>query len=61
MNELSKNIYLELLCSKGYENQTPEYKYAKGKDLLWFIIPVIGFLFFINSIENRYNNLHKSK
>lgn len=57
MNDLAKEIYLELSCSKGYENQTPEYKCAKGKDLIWFIIPVIGVLFFINSIENRYNNL----
>jgi len=52
-DKFAADLYLEFKCAKGFPNQEPAYKNAKGRDLLWFLIPIYGFLIFLEVIESR--------
>ena len=54
-DKLARKTYLDLLCSsERYAWQDPACDYARGYDMLWLLIPIVGFLLFIVSIEARY-------
>jgi hypothetical protein len=48
---LAEKAYISLLCAEGYEDQVPESKAARWWHLLWFLIPIVGILIFIESIR----------
>lgn len=53
LNKFSSDLYLDLLVAKNYPEQEPAHKNAKWYDLFWLLIPIVGFLGFIITIENR--------
>lgn len=55
-NKIAADIYLDLLVAKNYPEQEPEHKNAKWHDLLWLLIPIIGFLIFCEKIRSRQLN-----
>lgn len=55
---LAQKTYLSILMADNYPEQEPAYICAKWYDLLWFIIPMLGFLIFIAVVNNRYNEIH---
>ena len=56
LNNLSKNFYLTFNIAHGFEDQVPEYKNAKWYDLFWLLVPMVGFLIFCLTIQDRYSN-----
>jgi len=56
LNKIAGIIYLDGLLARNYPEQEPEYKLAKWYDLLWLLIPIIGFLFFFGFISTRTFN-----
>ena len=55
MSRVAKDFYLALVCASGYEDQEPACNYAKWYDLLWFALPIIGFVLFINIVKDRHD------
>lgn len=54
---LAAKTYLEFLIASDYPEQEPAHKVAKNRDLLWFLVPVMGFLLFALAIQERYENI----
>ena len=54
LNKLAAKIYLNLLYAECCPEQEPAHQVAKWYDLLWFLIPIIGFVLFVIIIEGRY-------
>lgn len=52
-NKTAKELYLGLFAAEDYPEQCPESEYAKWYDMLWFALPVVGFLMFVIAIEDR--------
>ncbi len=61
LNKFSGKVYLGCVCAEDYPEQEPEYKLAKWYDLLWFLVPILGFLLFVVSIEERKGQTNDSK
>lgn len=51
---LAARVYLGLLVSSDYPKQEPAHTVARNLDLLWFLIPIAGFLLFLETIKARY-------
>ena len=58
--KLSKNLerkagqlYLSCVCAEDFPEQCPEHKHAKWYDLLWLLVPIVGFLGFTEGIKIR--------
>lgn len=49
---LAQRAYLDCLCARGYEEQEPEFISARWYHLLWFLVPVIGFLLFVEAVRH---------
>lgn len=54
LNRYAQGLYLDLLVAKDYPEQEPAHKCARWHDLLWFVIPIVGFQIFLEAIRNRY-------
>lgn len=54
LNKLAGEWYLSLLCAENHPDQEPAYIVAKWYHLLWLLIPIIGFLLFITSIQDKH-------
>ncbi len=52
LDAFSRNLYLDLIHARGYECQEPEHENARWYHLLWFLVPVIGFMMFIVHIKD---------
>jgi len=52
MNFAAK-FYLCFLCAENYREQAPAWAKAKNRDLLWMLVPVVGFMMFIEAVEAR--------
>jgi len=52
-NRYAGRIYLSLIVADNYPEQAPEYKLARWYDLFWLLIPMIGFMIFMESIKKR--------
>ena len=53
----AQQLYISLLHADGYEDQVPEYIAARVWHLLWLLIPVIGFLIFVEWVRFRYQTV----
>lgn len=53
-DKLAGEWYLDFLVATNYPEQCPQSEVAKGRDLLWLLIPIVGFLIFIDTIDQRY-------
>ncbi len=53
MNRAGK-LYLDLLVATDYPEQEPAHESANNWDLLWFMVPVVGFLIFIEATKKRH-------
>lgn len=51
---LAARVYLSLLFAGNYPDQEPAWQAAKNRHLLWFLVPIIGFLLFILCIEDKW-------
>jgi len=51
---LAARLYLAFLCAGRYPDQEPAWQAARWYHLLWFLIPIVGFLEFIISIEDAW-------
>ena len=60
-DKIASDLYLGLLVAENYPEQELEYKKAKWYDLLWFLIPIIGFLIFYEKIHNRSKSVQVPK
>ncbi len=47
-------LYLDFMVAQNYPEQKPAHKVASNWDLLWFLVPIIGFMFFVMTIDDRY-------
>ncbi len=47
-------LYLDFMVAADYPEQEPAHKAARNRDLLWLLIPIVGFMIFILAIEDRY-------
>ena len=56
LNKIASNCYLDLLVARDYPEQEPEHKNARWYDLFWYLVPIIGFLLFVESIRSRNIN-----
>jgi hypothetical protein len=54
LNKFAGSVYLGFLIADNYPDQEPAHVAAKWYDLFWFAIPILGFLFFVLTIELRY-------
>jgi len=54
MNKYAQKVYLDLLCAKGFKEQEPAYTHAMWYHLFYFLIPIVGFMLFINAVNRRY-------
>jgi hypothetical protein len=48
---LAQKIYLELLVASEYQDQQPEYINARWYHLLYFLIPIIGIMIFVEAVR----------
>ncbi len=53
MNAAGK-FYLDLMMARNYPEQEPAHKVARNWDLLWLLVPILGFLIFVLAIDDRY-------
>jgi hypothetical protein len=53
MNSAGK-FYLGLVGAEDFPEQEPQAKYAKNHDLLWILIPFLGFLIFLAVVDMRH-------
>jgi hypothetical protein len=53
LDNIAGELYLELLVATDYPEHEPEYLNAKWYDLLWFIVPICGFLIFVEQVRSR--------
>ena len=51
---LAGRLYLDFMVARNYPEQEPAHKAASNWDLLWLLVPIVGFLPFILSIDTRY-------
>lgn len=51
---LAAKAYLAITVAENHPEQEPAYTVARNWDLLWLLIPIVGFLFFVMMIEERY-------
>lgn len=51
---LAARVYLDLVVAGKHPEQEQAYKAARNLDLLWLLIPVAGFLFFLETIKARH-------
>lgn len=54
LNKIAADTYLALLVAGNHPDQAPAHKAAKWYDLLWLLIPIMGFMFFLVMIEARH-------
>jgi hypothetical protein len=54
LNKLARDTYIKIFNAKGYEDQEPAYKAAKWYHLLWFLVPIVGFILFVIHVEETY-------
>lgn len=47
-------LYLDLMIARNYPEQEPAHKAANNWDMLWLLIPIVGFMVFVLSIDARY-------
>lgn len=64
MSMFVQRMYLDSICCPwSLRWQDPEYQAARWYDLFWWIIPMIGFIIFLESIKARFKDhpeLYKS-
>ena len=53
LNQAARNLYLTIAAAEEYPEQEPHHAYAKWHDLLWFIIPIVGFVLFYAGVRAR--------
>lgn len=51
---LAAKVYLDCLVATKYPEQEPAHAVASNWDLLWFLVPICGFLLFTLSIQDRH-------
>ncbi len=47
-------LYLDFMVAADYPEQEPAHKVARNWDLLWLLIPIVGFMIFILAIDDRH-------
>lgn len=47
-------VFLGLICAEDYPEQEQAYQAARWYDLLWFLFPIIGVVFFFRAITWRW-------
>lgn len=58
IKSVAAHIYLGLKVAEEYQEQEPAWKAARWYHLLWFLVPVVGFLGFLSSVErNHYRSM----
>ena len=50
---LAAKVYLSFMVAENYREQSPAWAKAKNRDLLWMLVPVVGFMMFIEAVEAR--------
>lgn len=53
LDRYAGKIYLSAICATNYPEQAPEHAFAKWYDLLWLLIPMVGYVLFVETIEAR--------
>ncbi len=46
-----QELFLSFLCASEHPNQEPAHKAARWGHLCWFVVPIVGFLLFILSVQ----------
>lgn len=57
---LAGRVYLDFLVAEEFPEQEPAYQCAEWYDLLWFLIPIVGLILFIEIINSRWKDRNKS-
>lgn len=52
--KLASRLFLEFLCAENYPEQEPAWQAARWYHLFWLLIPICGFLFFIEAIRGAW-------
>lgn len=52
LNKVAQDSYLDILVATEHPKQAPEYQYAKWYHLFWLLVPIVGIVFFIESIRS---------
>lgn len=58
---LAGKIYLTMCVAMDYPEQEPAHAVAKNRDLLWFMIPIVGPLLFTLAVEGRMSRAPANK
>lgn len=51
---LARSVFLVLYVAERHPEQEPACDHARGRDLLWLLIPLVGFVIFLATIDDRY-------
>lgn len=55
VTEYARDIWLDLVCAteRQVQHQEPAVAFVRGRDLLWFLVPIIGIIFFVEAPRAR--------
>jgi beta-lactamase regulating signal transducer with metallopeptidase domain len=54
MKSLAQKMFLDLLVAYELPEQEPEHIAARWYHMLWLLVPICGFILFIQAIQNKY-------
>lgn len=55
---IPQKVYLDIVVATNYPEQEPEHKAARWIHMLWFLVPIVGVIGFLESVKDSY---HKNK